>query len=235
MEPLTPYDVKHWDLDAIRGVFEIAGGRADTLQRLGETLQQVHNVLADWQGEAGEAFRADLGKVRQDIEADGVESRRVAAVVSCAEADVSGCKVELADVEHAADAHGWTITPDWRIEVGDTWIGRDPVEFAAAQQVLQDQLNAVKVHAHSADHELATGIRAAVGEVEPDVTVNSSGSDVGGRPRTLQDLLLPTERSSGDAETTCSWQSAGSAEPPWPTRCFWCAGSSAETRGRGEL
>jgi uncharacterized protein YukE len=191
VEPLTPYDVKRWDLDAIQMVFETAGGRADTLQRLGETLQQVHNVLADWQGEAGEAFRTDLGKARQDIEADGVESRRVAAVVSCAEADVSRCKAELADIERVADTHGWTITPDWRIEIGDTWIGRDPVEFAAEQQVLQDQLNAVKVHAHSADHELATGIRAAVGEVEPDVTANLSGSDTGGRPRTLQDMLLP--------------------------------------------
>lgn len=91
MEPLTPYDVKRWDLDAIRSVFETAGGRADTLQRLGETLDQVHDVLADWHGEAGEAFRADLGKVRQDIEADGAESRRVAAAVSGAEADVRGC------------------------------------------------------------------------------------------------------------------------------------------------
>ena len=155
MEPLTPSDIKRWDLDAIRTVFETASSRADTLQRLGEDLQQVHNNLSDWQGEAGEAFRADMGKVRRDIEADGAESRRVASAVSRAEADVSGCKAELDDIERAADANGWIITPDWRIDVGDTWIGRDPVEFAAEQQLLQDELNACKVHAHSADHELA--------------------------------------------------------------------------------
>ena len=114
MGSLTLYDVKRWDLGAIQQVFETASGRANTLQRFGENLQQVHNVLSDWQGEAGEAFRTDLGKARRDVEADGQESREVAAAVSRAEADVRACKRELDDVERAADANGWTITPDWR-------------------------------------------------------------------------------------------------------------------------
>jgi len=42
MEPLTPADAKRWDPDAIHGVFETASKRADTLQRLGDSLQQVH-------------------------------------------------------------------------------------------------------------------------------------------------------------------------------------------------
>jgi hypothetical protein len=183
------------------------------LQRLGETLDKVHNVLADWHGEAGEAFRADLGKVRQGIEADGAESRRVAAVVSSAESDVSRCKIELADVERATDANSWTITPDWRIEIGDTWIGRDPIELAAEQQALQDQLNAVKVHAHSADHELATAINAAVGEVQPDATGNPSG----GAPRTLQDMLLPAGPAGagpGSAPPQGAPNTAGSGADP---------------------
>lgn len=79
MGKLTPYDVKRWDLNAIQKVFETATERANTLQRLGENLQQVQNVLSDWQGEAGEAFRADLGKARRDIDADGQESMQVAA------------------------------------------------------------------------------------------------------------------------------------------------------------
>jgi len=101
---LTPADVKRWDLHAIHTVFEAANGRANTLQRLGESLQQAHNVLAGWQGESGDAFRADVGKVRRDIEADGTESKQVAAAVSRAEADVSACKRELDDVEQAAHA-----------------------------------------------------------------------------------------------------------------------------------
>lgn len=201
MGQLTPNDVKRWDLGAIQKVFETANGRADTLQLLGENLQQVHNVLSGWQGEAGEAFRADLGKARRDIEADGQESRLVAAAVSRAEGDVRACKRELEDIERAAEANGWTITPDWRINVGDTWIGRDPLEFAAQQQLLQDRLIASNVHAHSADHELAAAVRFAVG----DVPLNANGHPPSGgeppqgppnpasgrKPRTWQDMLLP--------------------------------------------
>jgi uncharacterized protein YukE len=186
--PLTPYDVKRWDLDAIQKVFETANGRANTLQRLGENLRQVHNVLSGWEGEAGEAFRADLGKARSDIDADGQESRQVAAAVSVAEADVRACKRELDDIERAADANGWTITPDWRIDVGNTGIGRDPKGFAAQRQLLQDRLNALKAHVHSADHELATAIRSAVGEVPLAAIGNPPG---GTQPRSLQDMLLP--------------------------------------------
>ncbi|WP_179293507.1 WXG100 family type VII secretion target [Mycobacterium intracellulare] len=201
MGQLTPNDVKRWDLGAIQKVFETANGRANTLQQLGENLQQVHNVLSGWQGEAGEAFRADLGKARRDIEADGQESRQVAAAVARAEGDVRACKRELEDIERAAEANGWTITPDWRIDVGDTWIGRDPIEFAAQQQLLQDQLIALNVHAHSADHELATAVRFAVGEVPLDTGGHAPSGGAppqgppnpaaGRKPRTWQDMLLP--------------------------------------------
>ena len=201
MGQLTPYDVKRWDLDAIQQVFETANGRATTLQQLGENLQQVHNVLSGWQGEAGEAFRADLGKARRDIDADGRESRRVAAAVSRAEGDARACKREFADIERAADANGWTITPEWRIDFGDKWIGRDPLEFAAQQQLLQDQLIAVKVHAETADHELAAAVRSSVGEVSWDAggQAPSGGPPPqgvskragGAQPGSLEDMLLP--------------------------------------------
>jgi uncharacterized protein YukE len=209
MEPLTPSDVKRWDVGAIHSVFETANGRAATLRHLGDNLQQVHDVLADWQGEAGNAFRADVGKVRRDIEADGAESKQVAAAVSQAEADVRACKTELDDIERAAEANGWAITPDWRIDVGNTGIGVDPISFAAEQQAMQAALDACKLHAHTADHELATAVRGAVG----DVPLDALGSQPSGaalspqgapnpadprKPPSLQDMLLPTGAGAGD-------------------------------------
>ena len=198
MEPLTPADVKRWDADAIHGVFQTASKRADTLQRLGDSLQQVHNGLSDWHGEAGDAFRADLGKTRRDIEADGQESKQLAAAVSRAEADVRSCKAELDGIEQAADSYGWTITPDWRIDTGDTGIGLDRLALAAEQQMLQDQLNTCKVHAHNADHELATAVRGAVGEIPLDASGHQPGGAPpqgappgGGPPKSWQDMLLP--------------------------------------------
>jgi uncharacterized protein YukE len=219
---LTPADVKRWDLNAIHTVFETASGRANTLQRLGDSLQQAHNVLADWKGEAGDAFRTDVGKIRRDIEADGAESKQVAAAVSRAEADVRACKRELDDIEQAAHALGWTITPDWRIDVGDKGIGANRLDLALRQQMLQDELNACKVHAHTADHELATALGAAVGAVPLDAAGASPGGGgpapqgppnpaPGGKPQSLQDMLLP----AGPADT----QPGGAPPkvPPVPT------------------
>src|SRR5580693_3403818 len=87
MAPLTPEDVKRWDLSAIQQVFEVAMDRACTLQRLGDNLQDVKNMLSQWNGEGGDAFHADLGKVRADIDADGNESARVATAVVQSEED----------------------------------------------------------------------------------------------------------------------------------------------------
>ena len=176
MAALTPADVKRWDADAIHGVFQTATNRAATLQRLGDSLQQVHNTLSDWQGEAGDAFRADLGKTRRDIDADGQESKQVAAAVSRAEADVRSVKSELDGIEQAAEGYGWTITSDWRIDPGNTMIGLDRLTLAAEQQLLQGQLDACKLHAHNADQELATAVRGSVGDIPLDATGHQPGA-----------------------------------------------------------
>jgi len=184
---LTPADVKRWDPNAIHGVFQTASNRAATLQTLGDNLQQVHATLIDWHGDAGDAFRADLGKTRRDIEADGQESKQVAAAVSRAEADVRAVKSELDGIEQAAQGYGFSITPDWRIEAGMGAIGFDQLTLAAEEQLLQGQLDNCKLHAHTADQELANAVRGAVGEAP--VSVGAPPPD--GRPKSLQDMLLP--------------------------------------------
>jgi uncharacterized protein YukE len=183
---LTPADVKRWDPDAIHAVFQTASNRAATLQRLGESLRQVHNTLCDWHGDAGDAFRADLGKTRRDIDADGQESTQVAAAVSVAEADVRAVKSELDGIQQAADGYGFTISPDWRIEAGMGAIGFDTLTLAAEEQLLQGQLDTCKLHAHNADQELANAVRGAVGDAPV-----SAGAPAPDTPKTWQDMLLP--------------------------------------------
>jgi uncharacterized protein YukE len=185
--PLTPADVKRWDPNAIHGVFQTASNRAATLQRLGDNLQQVHNTLSDWHGDAGDAFRADLGKTRRDIEADGQESKQVAAAVSLAEADVRAVKSELDGIEQTAEGYGFSITPDWRIEAGMGAIGFDKLTLAAEEQLLQGQLDTCKLHAHTADHELANAVRSAVG----DAPVSTGAPAPDSKPKSWQDMLLP--------------------------------------------
>ena len=194
MAPLSPDDVKRWDADAIHGVFQVATNRAATLQTLGDNLQQVHGTLSDWHGEAGDAFRSDLGKARRDIEADGHESKQVAAAVSRAEADVRAVKAELDRIEQAADGYGFTITPDWRIDSGGMKLDGAKAVF---KEQLQGLLDGCKLHAHSADQELATAVRSAVAEVP--VGAGAPRSPAGNQPKSLQDMLLPTGPGSGDA------------------------------------
>ena len=185
MAPLTPADVKRWDADAIHGVFQTATNRAATLQTLGDNLQQVHSKLSDWQGEAGDAFRADLGKTRRDIEADGHESKQVAAAVARAEADVRAVKAELGGIEQSAEGDGFTITPDWLIDSGGMKL--DSAKSASKQQ-LQGLLDACKLHAHSADQELATAVRSTVGDMP--LNAGAPQSPAGNRPPSLEDMML---------------------------------------------
>ena len=219
MAPLTPSDVKRWDPDAIHQVFQTASNRAQTLQRLGDNLQQVHNGLSDWQGEAGDAFRADLGHTRRDIEADGQESRQVAAAVSAAEADVRACRSELDSIQQMADANHWAITPDWRIDPGNTLKGPNSGMLAIELQTLQSALAALKTHAYSTDHELATAVRSAVGEAPTGARPPAPG---GGpqpqqqpkpqaeQPKSWKDMLIPPGSGAGEPVPA----GAGSGKPP---------------------
>jgi uncharacterized protein YukE len=200
--PLTPADVKRWDADAIHGVFQTATNRAATLQTLGDNLQQVHSQLSDWQGEAGDAFRADLNKTRHDIEADGHESKQVAAAVARAEADVRAVKAELGGIEQSAEGYGFTITADWRIDSGGMKLDSAKSGF---KQQLQGLLDTCKLHAHSADQELASAVRSAVGDI--------ASPTAAPQPKPLPDNLLPVGPGSGDAAKGPPVP-AGAGKPP---------------------
>jgi uncharacterized protein YukE len=202
--PLTPADVKRWDADAIHAVFQTAINRAATLQTLGDNLQQVHGKLSDWQGEAGDAFRADLNKTRRDIEADGHESKQVAAAVASAEADVRAVKAELGGIEQSAEGYGFTITPDWRIDSGGMKLDSAKSGF---KQQLQGLLDACKLHAHSADQGLASAVRSAVGDIPSPAAAP--------QPKPLPDNLLPVGPGSGDAAKGPPVPAgAGAGKPP---------------------
>lgn len=226
MASLTPSDVKRWDPDAIHQVFQTASNRAQTLQKLGDSLQQVHNGLSDWQGEAGDAFRADLGNTRRDIEADGHESRQVATAVSAAEADVRACRTELDNIQQMADANHWAITPDWRIDTGNTMKGPNSGLLAIELQTLQSALAALKMHAYSTDHELATAVRSAVGEAPASARSPVSGgapqpqqqpTPQAGQPKSLQDMLLPTGAANADDAAKGSPVPAGAGSGKAPS------------------
>jgi uncharacterized protein YukE len=165
MTDLTPDDVRRWDAEAVLKVFQVATARGQTLQQFGEGLGQTGQLLSEWHGEAGSAFHSSLGRLRTDIESDGQESRQVAGAVSTAVADVQACKSLLSQVDETAESLGFTVTEDWKVNTSDTaTLLMGPEEAELQRQILQTDLDAVKTKAHTTDLELATSMRAAVGD-----------------------------------------------------------------------
>jgi uncharacterized protein YukE len=196
MSELTPTDVRRWDSAAVRNVFQVANARADTLHHLGENLDQVDALLRTWEGEAGDAFRADVGKARFDIESDGRESQRVAAAVSTASHDVDACKTMMSEIDETAEANGWTVTDGWKVDIGDTWLLMGAEVAELQQQILQSQLDTLKIRAHATDHELATALQAAVGEAQ----VDERGRDLHDPANALVNAPMDAERRSNEQE-----------------------------------
>jgi putative chitinase len=168
MSALTPDDVRRWDPAAVLKVFQVASGRAGTLQTFGDDLGQVGQNLADWEGEAGAAFQGSLGRLRTDIEADGRESRQVASAVCDAWEDVQITKGMMSEVDQTAEGLGFTITNDWKVDIGNAGLLMGTTEAELEQQILQGELDTVKTKAHTTDHELAIAMRAAVGDAQLD-------------------------------------------------------------------
>jgi cell wall-associated NlpC family hydrolase/uncharacterized protein YukE len=205
MSQLTPSDVRRWGSAAILKVFKVADARARTLQQLGEGLGQVDAQLQQWQGEGGDAFRADLGKVRTDIEADGHQSRQVGAAVSTLWEDVEICKSMMSEIDETAQANGWTITDDWKVDIGDTWLLMGSEEAELQRQILQSHLDVLDTKAHATDHELAVALNAAVGQTQLDY----NGREIPQAPA-----------QPGDGKTTPAHQlplPAKGGHPPFPT------------------
>jgi uncharacterized protein YukE len=181
MSELTPGDVRRWDAEAVLKVFQVANTRGQTLRQFGEDLGQTGQLLTEWHGEAGSAFHSSLGRLRTDIEEDGQESRQVAGAVSTCWEDVQICKGMMSEVDEAAEALGFTITEDWKVDISDTAaLLMGPQEAELQRQILQTDLDTVKIKAHTTDHELATAMRAAVGDAQLD---SDGGSGAGSAPR----------------------------------------------------
>jgi hypothetical protein len=167
MTALTPDAVRRWDTSAISQVFQVANARARSMHSFGENLGQVGQKLAEWEGEAGAAFHNSLGRARYDIDADGVESAKVGAAVSASVADVQACKTMMSEIDSTAESFDFTITPDWRVDIGNAGLLMGATEAQLEQQILQKELDTLNVKAHSTDQELASAIRAAVDPVQP--------------------------------------------------------------------
>ena len=165
---LTPDDVRHWDLGVISQLFESAAKLHGSHHQLGEALQNGQQRIQGWDGESGEAARAELNKTRVDVDASGFGARATSNAVRAAEMDISGAKVALDNVDSTAASFGWKVTDNWTIDTtSGTSIGLDEQTYQVELQQAQNELDDAKAWAEQGDQKLAAAVRAAVGDGPP--------------------------------------------------------------------
>lgn len=179
---ITTDGIEKWNLETLDTVFEIATERAARKADFGAALGDAGSGLKDWEGRGGDAFRRELGKHRADIADHQSEATAIANAFCTARAEVSACKTEWTSIKSAAASNDWAITPDGRLSGHVTEKKRN--DFDA----LQRRLTKLMADASRADQDLATAIRAVVG----DTKVNADGRAIFGPP-------MPDDATKGPA------------------------------------
>ncbi len=171
MAPLTVSTILAWDPAAIYDVFRIAKDRENTFANFGTNLQRTQNTVADWSGEAGEAFHEAIGRRRADIDADGHESARVAKAVARAEQDVESVQMRMrAVVKYLNDRH-IDVGEDGTLKIRPGFEDDPDARKALEQQAKTGNgltVSEIMADADRVDEELAAAMRAAVGDEQLD-------------------------------------------------------------------
>ncbi|MEE6169859.1 MULTISPECIES: hypothetical protein [unclassified Mycolicibacterium] len=171
MAALTVSTILAWDPAAIYDVFRIAKDREYTFSNFGTNLQRTQNTVADWSGEAGEAFHEAMGRRRAHIDADGHESARVAKAVARAEQDVESVQMRMrAVVKYLNDRH-IDVGEDGSLKIHSGWEDNPDAKKALEQQAKTGNgltVGEIMADADRVDEELAAAMRAAVGDEQLD-------------------------------------------------------------------
>ena len=157
---ITTDGIEKWNLGTLDTVFEIATERSARKADFGATLDAAGNGLKDWEGKGGDAFRQELGKHRVDITDQQVEATAIANAFSYARAEVAACKTEWGAIKSAAASNNWSISPTGQLSGQVTERNRD------AFDALQRRLTKLMSEADQTDRDLATAIRAVVGDTK---------------------------------------------------------------------
>lgn len=171
MAPLTVSTILNWDPAAIYDVFRIAKDRENTFANFGANLQRTQNTVADWSGEAGEAFHDAMGRRRADIEADGHESANVAKAVARAEHDVENVRNRMKTVVNYLQQRHINVADDGTLKIQPGWENNPDVKKTLAQQAKTGNgltVAEIMADADRVDEQLASAMRAAVGDEQLD-------------------------------------------------------------------
>ncbi|WP_052956905.1 hypothetical protein [Mycolicibacter heraklionensis] len=169
---ITTDGIEKWNLETLDTAFEIATERSMRKADFGGALGDAGNGLKDWEGHGGDAFRRELGKHRADITDHQTEATAIANAFHAARGEVAACKAEWASIKSTAASNNWSIS-------SDGWLSGQVADKKRNDfDALQSRLTKLMADASRTDQDLATAIRAVVG----DTKVNADGRAIFGPP-----------------------------------------------------
>ena len=192
---ITTDGIDKWNLETLDTVFEVATERAARKADFGGALGDAGNGLKGWEGRGGDAFRLELGKHRADINDHQAEASAIANAFATARAEVAACKKEWSSIKSVAASNDWSISPDGRLS------GQVSAQKRNDFDALQQRLTALMAEASRTDGDLATAIRAVVG----DTKVDARGRAVFGPPMPVDVPKAPADPSGDPAAGSLPW------------------------------
>jgi hypothetical protein len=162
-------DIDRWSIGEINTVF---GTSTDVKNHSLAAADQLRSLSAfqTWRGPAADAARESVGRTRADLDRHGEKAGKVADAARKAEADIIDVRNRLTALRAEADANGLVIDPH-KDTVSDPdppdmrgWAEADKVAYYNEIADLNRRLLELLVAADTADGELASAIKQAMGK-----------------------------------------------------------------------
>lgn len=150
----TTEDLEHWDLHKLEMVMGATQDANQSLKKLGDTLDGSRDSLWNWGGDAAATWRAQHGKIRTDIDAQGHQTQKLHDELSTIYPQVKSVKDDYNSFKQSAAASGLTVT-------APGVVSSDDPDRQSDVEAAQTKLNGILQRANTVDEELAQAIRGA--------------------------------------------------------------------------
>lgn len=164
MAGLSIAQIEAWRAGDVREVFHAARGIAEANQLASDGLATLP-AFESWGGVAADAARDSNAQIRRDLDAFGREALAVARAADRAADGIEKVQADLRALRDDAHSLHMTIDPLINRIMPDGTGNLLPVEVPIAEQQPQPKLDLILAEANDVDHELATAIDMADGDV----------------------------------------------------------------------
>lgn len=159
---VMPPELDKWDPNSLVQLLGVMHGKHKRLANLGDTLDGMKRSLAGWGGEAADAWRAEVGKRRTDIDEQQKQVRSVTDALEPVVDEVGRIVTDYKLLKDEVAKYGWKITPDGKV-VGDV---HGDLMLETVRGNKETELKQILERATAVDDDIAAAIRRAVSATE---------------------------------------------------------------------